>query len=109
MYGNLVVSPHKVNFGKVGAAGKVVGVVLYVCDWVDVRNVASVKGSVVSARPPNTVLLRYEMQGEDHGSSARRAVPSYRMANSALATAKRSGSRRRGRQVTGWPGVFRMW
>jgi hypothetical protein len=36
---------------------------LYVWDRLPFRNSASVKGSVVSARPPNTVLFRYEMQG----------------------------------------------
>jgi hypothetical protein len=63
MYGNLVVSPHKVNFRKDGAAGKVVSVVLYLWDRVPVRNCARVKGSGVSAWPPTPVLLWYEMQG----------------------------------------------
>ena len=41
--------------------------------------------------------------------AARCAVPSRNMAsNSALVTARRSGARRRGRQVTGRPGVMQM-
>ena len=48
-------------------------------------------------------------RAEDHGPLARLAVPFRRMAsNSDLATAKRSGARRRGRQATGVPGVVRM-
>jgi hypothetical protein len=34
MDGNLMVSPHKVDFGKDGAAGS--GLVLYVWDWIPV-------------------------------------------------------------------------
>ena len=100
-----MVSSYQVNLGKGGAAAKAVGVVLYVWDWIPVRDGASVKGSVVSTGPPAAVL-RHELEGGDHGPSARLEVPSYSMAsNSALATAKRSGARRRGRQATGEPGV----
>jgi hypothetical protein len=69
---NLVVSPNKINFLKGGAAGKAVGLVLYVWDWVYVRDGASVKGSVVSTGPPTAVLLGHEMEGGrpwTHGSS----------------------------------------
>jgi hypothetical protein len=57
--GNLVECPYKVNFGEDGAAGKVVRVVLYVRDWVPVRDSASVESSVISTRSPTTVLLRH--------------------------------------------------
>jgi len=60
---DLMVSSYQVNLGKGGAAGKVVGVVLYVWDWIPVRNGASIKGSVVSTGPPTAVLLQHEMEG----------------------------------------------
>ena len=48
--------------------------------------------------------------GDGHGVLALLAVPSRSMAsNSALATTKRSGAGRRGRQTTDWPGVVRIW
>ena len=47
---------------------------------------------------------------EDQDTSERRAVPSRNMAsNSVLATVSLSGARRRGRLVTGGPGVVLMW
>jgi hypothetical protein len=58
-----MVSSYQVNFGKGGAAGKAVGVVLYVWDWIPVRDGPSVKGSVVSTGPPTAVLLWHEMEG----------------------------------------------
>jgi hypothetical protein len=49
-------------------------------------------------------------RAEDQELSERRAVPSSNMAsNSALAIASRSGASRLGRQVTGGPGIVRMW
>ena len=60
---DLMVSSYQVNLGKGGAAGKVVGVVLYVWDWIPVRDGASVKGSVVSTGPP-TAILRHEIEGQ---------------------------------------------
>ena len=59
---NLMVSPHKVNFGKDGAAEKAVGVILYVWDLVPVRYSAGVECLVVSTRPP-TAVLGHEMEG----------------------------------------------
>jgi hypothetical protein len=53
--GNLVLRPYKVNFGG-DAAGKVVTVVLYVWDWVPVRDGASVGSSVISTGSPTDVL-----------------------------------------------------
>jgi hypothetical protein len=55
--GDLVVRPYKVNFGEGGAAGKMVRVVLYVWDWVPVRDGASVESSVISTGSPTAVLL----------------------------------------------------
>jgi hypothetical protein len=60
---NLMVSPHEVNFGKDGAAGKAVGVILYVWDWVPVRYSKGVECSVVSTGPPTAVLLGHETEG----------------------------------------------
>ena len=55
-------------------------------------------------------FLGTRCRGEDDGPSARLAVPSLSIAsNSDLATAKRSGASRRGRQATGGPGVVQMW
>jgi hypothetical protein len=59
---NLIIGPHKVNFGKGGAAGKAVGIVLDVWDWVTVGDGASIQGSVISTRPPAAVLLGHEME-----------------------------------------------
>ena len=102
--------PYEFYFGKGGAAGEAVGVILYMWNWVPVRNGASVECSVVATGPSTDILLGNEMEGGDHGTSARRAVPSRSMAsNSALAMAKLSGARWRGRQATGGPGVVRMW
>jgi hypothetical protein len=39
-----------------------VGIVLYVWDWLSVRNSASVQGSVIYTRPP-TAVLGHEMEG----------------------------------------------
>ena len=58
-----MVSLHEVNFGKGVAAGKAVGVVLYVWDWIPVGDGAILQGLVVSTGPPTTVLLEHEMEG----------------------------------------------
>ena len=57
-----MVSSYQVNLGKGGAAGKAVGVVLYVWDWIPVRGGPSFKGSVVFTVPP-TAVLRHEVEG----------------------------------------------
>ena len=104
-----MVSSYQVNLGEGGAAGKAVGVVLYVWYCVPVRDGDRVQGLVVSTGPPTVVLLWHEMEDGRPWPSARLAVPSRSMAsNSALATAMRSGARRRGRQATDRPGVLRM-
>ena len=59
---HLVISPHEISFGKNGAPGKAMGVVLYLWDWVSVRDSASSRGSVISTRPP-TAVLGHEMEG----------------------------------------------
>ena len=77
------------------------GVVLYVWDWITVRDGPSVMCSVVFTGLPTTVL-RHEIEGGDHGPSACLAVPSRSMAsNSALASAKRFGVKMCGRKATG--------
>jgi hypothetical protein len=60
---DLLVSSEEVNFGKVGAAGKAVGVVLYMWDQIPVRDGVSVQSSVISTGPPTAVLLGHEMEG----------------------------------------------
>jgi hypothetical protein len=60
---NLVISSDEVNFGKGGAAGKAVRVVLYVWDRIPVWDGASVQSSIISAGPPTVVLLGDEMEG----------------------------------------------
>ena len=45
-----------------GATRKVMGVVLYVWDYVSVGDSESVQGSEISTRPPTAVLLGYEME-----------------------------------------------
>ena len=57
-----MILPHEVNFGKDFAPGKVMGVFLYVWDWVSVRDSASVPGSVISTRPL-TAVLGHKMEG----------------------------------------------
>ena len=42
---------------------EVIGVVLYVWDWVSVRDCASDLGSVISTKSPTAVLLGHEMEG----------------------------------------------
>jgi hypothetical protein len=80
------------NLGKVGAAGKAYGVVVYVWDWIFVRDVPRVKVSIVSTGPPTAVLLRHELLG-----GRPRAIGSFdgaftQMAsNSTLVTAKQPG------------------
>jgi hypothetical protein len=59
---DLIVSSYQVKLRKGGAAGKAVGAILYVWDWIPVRNGPSVKGSIVSTGPP-TAVLRHEMEG----------------------------------------------
>jgi hypothetical protein len=59
---NLVERPYQVNFGEGGAAGKVMGVVLYVRAWIPVRYGVSVKGSVVPTGSPTAVLLGHQMK-----------------------------------------------
>jgi hypothetical protein len=60
---DLVVSPNEVDFGKDGAAGKAVVVVLYMWDWIPVSDGVSVQSLVVSTGPPTAVLLGHEMEG----------------------------------------------
>ena len=109
MDGNLVVRPYQVNFGKGGATGKAVGVVLYVWDRIPVWNGASVQGSVVSTGPLTAVLLGYEMEGGRPwaiGASGS-AIPQHGVELS-LGDGQTVWGRRRGRQATGGPGVVRM-
>jgi hypothetical protein len=58
---NLMICPHEIHFRKVGATGKVVGVVLYV--WDSVGDSASVKGFVISTWPSTAILLEHKMEG----------------------------------------------
>jgi hypothetical protein len=60
---NLMICSHEIHFRKVGATGKEVGVVLHAWDSVPVGDSASVKGSVISTRPPTAILIEHEMEG----------------------------------------------
>jgi hypothetical protein len=60
---DLMVSYYQVNLRKGAVTGKAVGVVLYVLDWIPVRNGPRVKGSIVSTGPPTAVPFRHEMEG----------------------------------------------
>jgi len=102
-----VVSSDKINFGENCAAGKAVGIIMYVGNWVPVWNGASIEFSVVSTGPPTIVFLGHEVEGGRPWSFGTSGCPV--LLNSALAVAKRSGARRRGRQDTGGPGVLRKW
>jgi len=50
---DLMISTYQVNLRKGGAAGKTMGEVLYVWDWIPVRDGLNVKGSVVSTWASN--------------------------------------------------------
>jgi hypothetical protein len=78
-----------------------------VTDRIAVWNGTSVQRSVVFAGTPTVVLLGQDVKC---GGPRTRVVPSRNMvSNSALAIANMSGASRRARQVTGGPGVLRMW
>jgi hypothetical protein len=77
---NLVVSSGEVNFRKGGAVGKAVGVVLYVWDRVPVWDSASVQSSIISQDLQPLSFLGTRWRADDHGPSARLAVPSCNMA-----------------------------
>jgi hypothetical protein len=62
MKGDLMISCHQVNFGKDGAARKVMGVILDVADGTTFGDTACVEGSVISTRPPTAVLFGYELK-----------------------------------------------
>jgi len=76
---DLKLSSYQANLGECGAAGKAVGVVLYVWNWKPVRDGASVQGSVVSTGPPTAVLLWHEMEGGQPWAfgASRGAVPQH--------------------------------
>jgi hypothetical protein len=108
MDGYFVASCHQVDFGEDGTTEKLVGVIRDMPDGLAVQNGTGVEGSAIATGTP-PVVLGYDVEAEDQELSERRAVPSRNMAsNSALATASRSGASRRGRQVTGGPGIVRM-
>ena len=103
-----MVSPYEVYFGKGGAAGKAVGIILYVWNWLPVRNGASIECSLVAIGSP-TAVLGHEMEGRRprYLGASGCSFPQRSMAsNSALATAKQSGARR---QAKGGPGVIGIW
>ena len=60
---DLMVSSYQVDLRKGGAAGKSVGVILDVWDWIPVRDGPSVKGSIVSTDLPTAFLLWHEIEG----------------------------------------------
>jgi hypothetical protein len=60
---DLAVSPYEFYFGKNDAAGKAVGVILYMWRWVSVWKGATFESSVVATRPPTAVFLGHEFEG----------------------------------------------
>ena len=95
------------NLRKGGAAGKAVGVVVYVWDWILVRDVTRVKGSIVFTGPPTAVLRRHEMVG-----GRTRAIGSFDGAFTQhgveLDLGDGQAARRRMWHATGGTGVIRM-
>jgi hypothetical protein len=61
--GNLVICTHDFDLGKDGTTRKVMGIILNVWKRIPVRDGSGVQGTVVSTRPPNAVLLGYEVEG----------------------------------------------
>jgi hypothetical protein len=109
MDGDLVVSSHQFDIGEDGTTENLVEVIMDMPAGVAVGNVAGVEGSVI-ATGTSRVVLGNDVECRRPELSEWRAVPSCNMAsNSALAIASRSSASRRGRQVTGGPGVVRMW
>jgi hypothetical protein len=78
-----------------------------VTDRVTVRDGSGVEGSVIATGAPAVVFLGHEVQGGAVRALCR-AVWQHG-ANSVLAMARRSGARRRSRQVAGGPDVVLMW
>jgi hypothetical protein len=53
----------KADFGKHGATGELVRVIMYVRDRVTVGDGSGVEGSVIAAGAPAVVFLGHEVQG----------------------------------------------
>jgi hypothetical protein len=80
------------NLRKGGSAGRAVGVVVYVWDWILVRDGSRVKGSIDSIVPPTAVVLRHEMVGGRPRAIGSLSVQLRSIAsNSTLVTSKRPG------------------
>ena len=70
-----MVSPNDVDFRKDGAAGKAVGVVFYVWDWVAFRDGAIVQSSVGSTGPPTAVLEQGPLEADSFTPSLFAGIP----------------------------------
>jgi len=87
-----MVGTYRFNVRDVGATGNVVGIVLYVWDWIHVLDGTSVKYSITSTGHA-LFFFGTKWRADHHGHSARLAVPSHRMSSkSDLVMAKRSGA-----------------
>jgi hypothetical protein len=107
--GDFVVCSHQVDLGEDGTTKKLVGVIMDMTDGVAVGDGPGVERSVVAAGTPTTALGTM-CRAEDQELSEWRAVLSRNMAsNSVSAIANRFGANYRGRQVTGEPGIVRVW
>ena len=101
-----MVAPDEIDLGKDRHAGQAGVKVLNVRERVAVVHRGIVEAAEVTTRPPG---LRTICSGEAQGELERRMMPSCSiLANSDLATASLSASRRRARAWSGGPSV-RMW
>jgi hypothetical protein len=106
----LVVICHQVDFGEDGTTEKLVGVIMDMPDGVAVGNGTGVEGSVIATGTPPVVLLVYNAERRRPETLGAASCAARKMAsNTALAIASRSGASCRGRQMTGGPGIVRMW
>jgi hypothetical protein len=106
---NLVVCSDQIDLGEETATRELVRIVMDVTDRVGVWNGTGVQCSIVSAETPTVALLGHDMKcggprtlGAAGGAISQHGVD-FRFGNRSL-----SGASRRGRQVTGGPGVVRM-
>jgi hypothetical protein len=105
---NLMVCFHQIYCGEDSPASRLLCKVGNVPNGILVRDGRSVQCTIVATGSPAVFILGDEVEGEAQGLSERRAVPFRSISsNSDFAIRRRSGASRRGRQVTGSPGVLR--
>jgi hypothetical protein len=103
---NLMVSFHQIYCGEDSSVSRLLCKVGNVPNGILVGDGRSVQCTIVATGSPAVFFLRDEWRGEAQGLSERRAVPFRNISsNSDFAIRMRSGASRRGRDVTGGPGV----